>query len=418
MSGSGLTFFLSYARDDRRSGPPVGIAQFFEDLSRVLRPRLSNVVEGDIGFLDTRGIEPGSAWPESLRQALGSVQAFVPVLSPRYFERQYCGKEWAAFASRMPPGARLIQPVLFVPPVDLNPMPMVMREIHYAHEKYPREYLDRGLSELLNVPTHRDTYMKFVYAFADVLVTALRESPPTPAREIPLLAEIDSPFHDRETGYRTADPAAPPGRRLFAQFIYVAARRDELQGMRSELEAYGDTGGLDWQPYLPDLDTEIGIIAGEVASRERFFYESAELDGRLVERIQEAIAMNKVVVVVVDPWTVRLARYQTLMRDLDQMASTSCAVLIPVNENDAETAQWRGDLENVVEATFINRTAAPDPAAFAPWIRTPKALEEEMAAKLAGAKMRVLRRDEVVRRARGRNLMSSPPSIGTSPARQ
>ena len=74
------------------------------------------------------------------------------------------------------------------------------------------------------------------------------------------------------------------------------------------------------------------------------------------------------------------------------------------------------DLEAVVEATFINRTAAPDPAAFAPWIRTPKALEDELAAKLAGAKMRVLRSDEVVRRARGRNLISSPPSIGTSPA--
>ena len=97
MSGPGLTFFLSYARDDRRSGPPLGIAKFFEDLSGVLRPRLRNVVEGDIGFLDTRGIEPGSAWPESLRQALGTAQAFVPVLSPRYFERQYCGKEWAAF---------------------------------------------------------------------------------------------------------------------------------------------------------------------------------------------------------------------------------------------------------------------------------------------------------------------------------
>ena len=416
MSGPGLTFFLSYARDDRNSGPPLGIPKFFKDLSGVLRPKLRNVVEGDIGFLDTRGIEPGSAWPESLRQALGTAQAFVPVLSPRYFERQYCGKEWAAFQSRMPPGARLIQPVLFVPPVDLNPMPPAMSGIQYSHDGYPPEYLERGLSELLNVETHNSAYWTFLYAYAKVLARALRESTPAPVREIPPLAELASPFHDPDTGYRTADPAAPPGRRLFAQFIYVAARPDELKGIRTELEAYGDQGGLYWRPYLPDMDTEIGIIAGEVASRERFFYESAELDSRLIERIKEAIAKHKVVVVVVDPWTVRLPHYRELMSDLDQMASSSSVVLIPINEQDAETAQQRTDLEAVVEATFINRTAAPDPAAFAPWIRTHEELEDELAAKLTGAKMRVLRNDEVVRRAFGRNLISSPPSIGTSPA--
>ena len=141
-----------------------------------------------------------------------------------------------------------------------------------------------------------------------------------------------------------------------------------------------------------------------------------ELDDRLVERVREATAKHKVVVVLVDPWTVRLQRYQRLMRALDEMAATTCVVIIPINETDGETAAQRANLEAVIEATFINRTAAPDPAAFAPWIRTPAEFESELAAKLTGAKMRVLRSDAVVRRAMTDKLIMSPPSIGAPPA--
>ena len=76
---------------------------------------------------------------------------------------------------------------------------------------------------------------------------------------------------------------------------------------------------------------------------------------------REATAKHKVVVVLVDPWTVRLQRYQRLMRALDEMAATTCVVIIPINETDGETAAQRANLEAVIEATFINRTAAPDP---------------------------------------------------------
>ena len=415
MSGAGLAFFLSYARDDQRSGPPGNVARFFEDLSRALTPRLKNVGGGEVGFIDSRGIEPGSEWPDSLRTALGSARVFVPVLSPRYFEREYCGKEWAAFRTRVPAGARLIQPVLFVPPVDLNPMPKALKKVQYAHDKYPAEYLEKGLSELLNVPSLEDAYQRFVFAFAGVLAEVLREPAAAAEVDLPPLAEFESAFHDPATGHRDEDPSSPPGRRLYAHFIYVAARHDELAGMRNDLAAYGDLGGLDWQPYLPKFDTEIGILATAVAARERFFYEMGELDDRLVERVKEATTKHKVVVVLVDPWTVRLGHYQRLMRELDEMAAATCVVMIPINENDPETAEQRASLEAVIEATFINRTAAPDPAAFAPWIRSLSELESELAAKLAGAKMRVLRSDAVVRRARTGKLIMSPPSIGASP---
>ena len=114
----GPAFFLSYAREDEDASDTI--RRLYQDLTSRVGQRLGPAYMP--GCMDTHTIEPGAEWRDELRQALGTANAFVAVLSPTYFSREYCGKEWAAFSSRLngvltPDGRqpRLMQPVLLVP---------------------------------------------------------------------------------------------------------------------------------------------------------------------------------------------------------------------------------------------------------------------------------------------------------------
>jgi FxsC-like protein len=409
-------YFLSYARTDRVKGPSGEIDRFHKDLSAIISQRLPGVDEETCGFLDTADIEPGADWSETLAHALRTARVFIPILSPTYFDRPYCGKEWAAFSQRLSSNAdNLIQPVRLVARIDLDPQPPVVAVVQSTHDSYPAAYNKNGLAYLLSASSTGDEYRKFLHAFADVVVSAMRKHPLEPAHELAPLREIQSAFHNPATQEQDVVPDSSPGRRLFAQFIYVAARNDEIASLRADVSGYGDEGGLDWQPYFPDTDTEIGMIAAEVASRERFRYEPIPLNEGLVDTIAAAVRRHKIVVVIVDPWTVRLSRYQRLMKELDERSLPTCVVLIPLNERDPEAVSSREKLQAVVEATFVNRMLAPDPDAFVPWIPTFPDLSAQLATKLTRAKLRVLQSHNIARRIQGESLIVSLPQIDASP---
>jgi len=359
-------------------------------------------------------------WPDVLGEALRTAGTFVPILSPAYFSSQYCGKEWTAFARRLParpvnptePGP--VQPVLLVPPGDLHPMPPAVAAHQYCHDDYPDQYLERGLSYLLNVPSETDSYWKFLHAFAGKLIGALRSNPTSCAASLEPLAAIPSAFHDEMSHLQLIERGGPPSKHLFAEFVYIVARAEELRDLRQELSSYGDEGGLDWRPYLPMYDAEIGMIAAQVASRERFRYEPVPLDDHLVERVVTAAGARKVVVVVVDVWTVRIERYRKLMEDLDNRNVPACVIIVPVNFSDVETMRSQELLRATLEATFVNRHLVPDPDVFLAWVDTPEGLDARLADALSKAKMRILKQYEVTRRAQALGAFSRLPIIAAS----
>ena len=362
------------------------------------------------------------AWERALGEALGRTETFVPLLSPSYFASANCGKEWSAFSKRLPeshqrlgqPG--LVQPVLLVPQEDLHPMPAVVAALQYTHEDYPEVYKDRGLLYLLDVRGEDDNYNKFVHVLADKLVRAARSHRLAPAAVTPSFTNLSSAFHDARTSAQVVDQDAPPGRRLFAQFLYVAARKQELAGHRQQCSGYGVEGGLDWQPYLPVSQDEVGWIANSVALRERYRYEPVQFDEMIVSRIEEAVRERKVVVVIVDVWTLRLDRYRMLMSELDRYNLFSCIVMAPVNIADEETRRDEPELRSLLEETFFNRHMTADPDTLAMWVSSAQELESRLADMLGKAKMRIIRRYEVTRRAGGPGTSSRPPLIvGTSP---
>ena len=148
----------------------------------------------------------------------------------------------------------------------------------------------------------------------------------------------------------------------YVKFIFLAGRRQELQPYRASLDPYGESGG-EWRPWLPDPRDEVDLLVQEVIQRERLISDGAiPLDNELDKRLKEAENGNKIVVIVVDLWTLRLEDYRKHMRDVvDPKQFVNCVIVVPWNPQDSEAVNQRQTLEMLLQATFVNRTANDSP---------------------------------------------------------
>src|SRR6266446_9592517 len=93
---SDYLFFLSYARCDLNAN----VKRFFQELSEEVAQLFEGErvdPDGPVAFFDREGVELGDNWDEKLRDAVHFSRVIVPLYTPRYFERPYCGKEFAVF---------------------------------------------------------------------------------------------------------------------------------------------------------------------------------------------------------------------------------------------------------------------------------------------------------------------------------
>jgi FxsC-like protein len=404
-------FFVSYARDDRRGDPAGAIERFQRDLAEAVRVRTSWRPDR-VGFFETTGLEPGAIWPDELSRELSTCRSFVPILSPTYFDREYCGKEWAVFASRLNafndgrrPPAKLIQPVQLVAPQYLNSAPAVVSDVQRTHDTYPDEYNNAGLRQLILLGS--EAYERLVEAFAVKLVAAV-EGDVLPEGAAPDIRTVESAFQQPGTHLvATHSDATPTGPR-FVQFFFVAAKRSELAGVRQDLQFYGEEGGLDWRPYLPELAEEISIFAQQVATQQNLRYESVPLGDDFADALEEAVRRRKIVVVVVDSWTVRLTPYRDLMTRLDDRELDNCIVVVPWNLNDPETADTRDVLVTAIRATFAKKAGRRDPQSFVDSTASHLQLKDELAKSLVAAQARILASHETIRKAEATGVFVNP----------
>ena len=410
MSAKPYCFFLSYAREDKEWDHAGTIPTFYRDLVEAIRVRTNWPVER-VGFMETAEIVPGTRWPPKLSAELATCRAFVPILSPTYFDRTFCGQEWAVFEERLqaspdasgqPPP--LIQPVQFVAPEHLTGMPAVVADVQNTFDKYPAAYSRLGLQQLAGLEPRE--YKQFVAAFADALKAAVKAHPLPPSAPVSDIRTVVSAFQKPGTHVTATHADAVPTGPRFAQFFFVAASRSELLGVRQDLEPYGDAGE-DWQPYLPELSDEVAIIAQEVAAREKLRYESLPLDDDFIAAIKEAVKRNKIVVVLVDSWTVRLARYKELMVQLDGHDFDNCVVIVPWNLKDPETTATRDVLVQAIQATFI-KARRRDPKSFVESTKSYREFKNELAKSLAAARGRIIDNRQVVRRAESAGVFVNP----------
>jgi hypothetical protein len=99
-------FFVSYSHSDESYAPNSlehepnwRFMKFFSELSENVAELISRGAGADPGYID-QSIAGGEQWTTELLKAVGTCQVFVALLSVRYIESDWCGKEWHAFSQR------------------------------------------------------------------------------------------------------------------------------------------------------------------------------------------------------------------------------------------------------------------------------------------------------------------------------
>src|SRR5208337_4946521 len=181
-------FFYSYARDRETSSTagakpvsdPSYQEQFFADLAKEFRIRFGEPPGGEqLGFVDV-AIPTGQIWRDRLGEAINTCRCFLFIQEPTYFQREWCGKEWALFRSRIEaylrtqlPGTErppLIFPILWVPTVV--ELPHLASEIQNCNRDLGKAYASVGLLDLMRLDKYKDDYIEFKGKLANAIYNA------------------------------------------------------------------------------------------------------------------------------------------------------------------------------------------------------------------------------------------------------
>ncbi|MGD8932664.1 MAG: FxsC protein [Chromatiales bacterium] len=340
-------FFLSYARDNWDGGY---LKRFLDDLCEDVRQYLPGQ---DASFRDNDQIPLGARWEPTLVEALHTCNAFIAVLSPSYFESEYCAKEWDAFSQRLkryapdadPP---LLLPVFWVPPV--NNLPDAVVALQYKIEQFGAEYAEKGLFTIIkNKSNYESVYETFREAFREALVNAINNHPLPDALERPGFNQLSNPFKPTTVAAAVAPALHGP---THLRLALVAGNRNEIDSIQGAPDVYG-ANEREWAPFV-DEDGHKQSLASQVqliAARKKITSDFIDLDS-LIPQIESAIETNYLVAMLVDVWSLLLPKYRDKMRSYDERQWANCAVIIPDVMHTNDTASVHRQLDEAVEQAF------------------------------------------------------------------
>src|SRR5262245_25787010 len=224
-------FFLSYAREDNKLDGLV--RKFYEDLCKDIAGKIAASPK-DVGFFDGEEIEPGAIWDQKLVSALQQSRVFIAIYSPFYFQKKFCGKEWAIFSSRVKAYAKslpqdadypgLMFPVLWQKEDHVLPrIPAALGKIQYKYDAYGKAYAEQGLRTMLRNKKFKQQYDDFISVLADDLIEAAQAHKLPALPNLPPLEQVDETFPAQAAPPDTSDPPPPPGANpRYVKFIFVA----------------------------------------------------------------------------------------------------------------------------------------------------------------------------------------------------
>jgi FxsC-like protein len=351
-SGGSWIFYFSYSR----SNLDQYLKRFFEDLSVEVSIRLGLSRSDSVGFFDEQDIAAGEQWSEITSRALRTSRLLVCMVSPGYLRSGYNGKEVAVFEQRVrltldaAHEPRVFMPVIWSPVQRTLPGPL--GRIQLADERFPVEYRENGLRYLMRLRRFEDHYHEVTSLLADALVDAHQSGP------LPLLDNVRplNEVPDALAGLETIEVVGPSGPR-HVDCVFVVASREELSGVRKDLNAYTKDNG--WLPFAPAVKYDIGVLAFQTAVEGQLTYGTFPVGPDLLERIEAASRNNSMVVVIVDAWALAVETYRRMMMSFDRLASFNTAVLI-VFGSDTETAEQYEDLVTQIRIIFPHRLLSKD----------------------------------------------------------
>ncbi|WNM34932.1 TIR-like protein FxsC [Streptomyces sp. Li-HN-5-11] len=251
-------FFLSYAHTPPW-GPDGGdpdhwVHVLYRDLCTHIMALTDLPAGSQVGFMD-REMRSGEGWPQRLSENLATCRVFVPLLSPRYFSSEMCGREWFAFTERMlnakttgDHDVPAIVPALWTR-VDHAQLPDSVRHIHIDPTQYGERYAANGIYGLIKLNRLRDEYEEAVLQLAERIVRVAHESPLPSGRP-----------RDYESTPSAFRPRGSGPRRI--HLTVAAPTRDTIPEHR-DARPYGDSA-LDWNPYHSESTRPLPALAEEL----------------------------------------------------------------------------------------------------------------------------------------------------------
>jgi FxsC-like protein len=340
-SGQGLVpqtlpcyFFLSYARTPKRHpDDPLDLDRWVYCLYRDLCAEvahLTGVTPADAGFMD-REVHPSAEWPPSVAHSLATAQVFVPLYSHRYFESEECGREWSAFARRQASrgasgerGLSAIVPALWLA-IDPSRMPEAARTVNFDHQQIGSVYSKEGFYGIIKLARYRREYELAVHRLAERIVEV--------ANRLGIERSDPPDYRSSRNAFGPGSTPQPGGRRL--HLMVAAHDTRSLPNGRGPFY-YGPTP-RDWNPYRPRCREPLADYA--VALTKRLGYRPTV---STFEERAPNLAANKQPaspgLVLVDPWTAATEDRRARLRRFDDASQPWVSVLVPMNEEDEETA--------------------------------------------------------------------------------
>jgi FxsC-like protein len=361
--GSGRTvrpyFFLSYARTPRRdpadkADPDRWVYKLYKDLCDAIL-QLTDVEPEEAGYMD-RENKVGSEWSPELLRALRTCRVFVPLYSRRYFESDYCGKEWFAFArrqfmnrARRPEVDCAIVPALWTR-MELGELPQVAKAVQFEHSVLGARYCAEGFYGIMKLKNCRADYLQAVHRLAERIVDIGDASPVADDRVVPRQRRPDFNSLPSAFGPESATRTANGQLRIavLAHDIYSLPRG---RGR----DYYGPTPHS-WSPYRPDYPEPVVDYAADLATECLNCTPLVEPAGGGMPG-HGGNGQMPPTLYLVDAWVSQSEVHREQLARLNEAEEPWVSVLVPWNSSDEQTSAAAPGLHENLQAHLGRKLA-------------------------------------------------------------
>lgn len=408
-----LYFFFSYARVDLNETEYTDpyLIRFYNDLTQEISQRTA-IPRDQVGFRDEESILLGTLWPDALVKALRTAKVFISIYSPTYFTREWCGKEWTIFTSRINNKyagreTPLIIPVLWRK-VDKN-IPTYTSKIQSKHYDLGKTYAKEGLQYLIKLNKHKDDYYIFLHHLAERIVQAVEEYPLPELSEDVDPDKVENAFETTTTSHsNNLHDQNDTGGPNCAKFVYVVGKKNELQSVKQDVSAY-DNWAMNWKPYWP-IKQRIVMITQDASTKMDLVHQHISFNNTLIREVKNAKENNNIVVIIVDSWTLMLPQslYHKLMCQYDESHFFNCVLLVIFNFEDQETKKNNLKLKQKVEEIFFTKFHDYSGDGFIDEVKSKEELDEQLIFVLEKTKQKIIKFSQNKRIVNGTDFSNIP----------
>jgi FxsC-like protein len=290
-------------------------------------------------------------------------------------------------------------PIVWIP---CHHVPESVKSIQ-LDENFDHMYLQEGLREIIRQKKQHiyDRVLKKI-AVRIVRSVELRNLPEI--NNLPVLKDITNPFVPSKSIDQEFEAKGPS----YASFIYISAKKSEIRKVKTNSEAYGKEGGWDWKPYFPKIDKEIAFIVQSVSSDVKIRCEHVSSNANPLSVVENAFKDNNIVILIIDPWSLKLQDYANKASDYDAHEYLNCAVMVSYNSYDLETIRSKENLKGVVQSVFIHKSAIMNPETFKPNISSYEETSIVLSETLQKIQSKLIHASKIKKHISGNGLKMKP----------